>query len=809
MKDRPYQLTPLTAAIATVLYPAHAVVAQEAENPVLEEVLVTATMRETSLQVVPQSIMAFTGEELMRSNIQSLDDLVNALPSLAIVNSQPGRNDLVYRGISSGSGEYYTDNQTAVYLDDSSISLISQQPFPHVVDVERVESLAGPQGTMFGSASQTGTLRYITRKPNDEAVSGEIFAEINSTKNGDMGYEVNGWVNVPITEGLALRAVAYRVDDGGWIDNVPGTTYRGPTDIGPKFNTTNEDVVEEDFNTHTLTGGRIQAMWELSDGLKATLAFISEDSEDNGSWSSDPYYGDYEIVRFFDEYRTDKWNNVAFTVEADLGFASFLSVTSSFDRDIKYEWDRMDYMQWQTAYWAYYDGSPTGYYVLYNPQYTFGTTFNDQTQKRFSQEFRFTSQYESQFQWIFGLYYEDMQNEWYYGADNPQLMETVQWPYAQYWAYYYNYYGYNVEYPLPPTTVIYSETRDNQNEQYSVFGDVTWDITDKWRLVGGARWFKYDRYDKLKYQFPEGLPPWGGMDTGGAYVGTGKTSDTLFKGSVQYQLSDNKMLYALYSEGIRLGGFNSTRAANTGAVPLEYDPDKLLNYELGLKSQWMDNRLLLNVTGFHMSWKEFQSNVTLTDIAWWLSGTINAADAETTGVELETTFLFTENLSADLSVFYADSEWANDYWGPWQDPDDPEQSPWIQAGQDLVTSPKWKGRFGLYWTIPGLFGSDDVYVNYDISFQDDTWNSLDSSGNYDEEGKIPSWNVSNLQVGSHFGDGWTVTLVVRNLFDQKAISWLDNGGNYVPDFFGVDWNRNIRSYNRPRNIGLQVMKTWN
>jgi outer membrane receptor protein involved in Fe transport len=596
--------------------------------------------------------------------------------------------------------------------------------------------------------------------------------------------------------------VAYRVDDGGYIDNVPGRTYVDPVEGGPQFDPTNASVVEEDFNDYTLTGGRISALWEVSDEVRLSLAVITEDSETSGTWESDPAYGDFEVVRFFDEYKKDKWTNLAFTVEADLGFATFLSVTSSFDRDIAYEWDNMAYEQYKDSYWGYYYG-----YVLYNSQYTFGTTFNDQNQKRFSQEFRLTSQSDSKLQWMAGLYYEDLHDDWYYGADNPQMMETVMWPYAQYWAYYYNYYGYQVDYPIAPTTVGYSETLDRDNKQWSVFGEVSYDIGDKWRIIGGARWFKYDRYNFLQNQFPEGLPPWGTMDTDGITIGEGDTSDVLWKGSVQYQATDNAMFYFLFSQGLRLGGFNSLRAANSGSVPLEYDSDTMDNYEMGMKSMWLDGRLKLNMTLFRMEWGDFQQNIGGLEGAWWLTGTYNATDARTTGVELDTTMLFTQNFQMNFNVFYADAKWKDDFWYPWQDPTDPEQEPGILKGQALANSPDWKGFLGLYWTIPGLFNTEDVFVNYTFSFQSETANSLATARDLDPNGFIPSWNVSSLQIGTHLHNNWKINLVVRNLFDQKAISSLSRQ-DYLYEWFGQDWNRNVRTYNRPRSSGIQVSKDW-
>jgi outer membrane receptor protein involved in Fe transport len=801
MNDQAIRPTPLAAAIAAILYPIQPALAQEYDDPVLEEVLVTATLRETNLQVVPQSITAFSGADIERNNLQTLEDIVAALPSLNMVSFGPSQADLIFRGVSSGAFEYYLDSQVAVYLNDASITAPSQQPWPHMVDVDHMESLPGPQGTLFGSASQTGTVRIITNKPSTEGLAGGFFAELNTTKGGDPGYELNGWINFPILDSLALRAVAYHVEDGGWIDNVPGTAYRGPVEGGPQFDPSNADAVEDNYNEHTLTGGRISALWEISENWSTILTVITEDRSDDGAWESDPVLGDHEIIRFFDEYRDDQWTNVALTIEGDLGFATFISATSIFDRDIKYEWDRMAYHQFASSYWGYYYG-----YVLYNAQYTFGTTFNDQTQERFSQEFRLTSQSDSRFQWMAGMYYEDLQDEWYYGGNNPQIMETVSWPYAQYWAYYYNYYGYPVDYPIAPTTVNYSETLDRQTEQIAVFGELSYDFGEKWRVVGGARWFEYDRYNFLKNQFPEGLPPWGTMATDGETVGEGETSDILWKGSIQYQINEDMMTYFLYSQGFRLGGFNPPRAVATGLVPFEYDPDELDNYEFGLKSKWLDDRLLLNATLFYMEWSNYQQSYGDVDGLWWLRGTYNAANAETTGIELNSTFLFTDNLSLDFSIFWADPQWSGDFKQAWQDED---EEPEIRKGMTMPSSPQWKGWAALHWTIPGLFGTEEAFLNYSISFQDETWNSLTSVSDNDPEGLMPDWNVSNLQLGANLRNDWTVTFVVRNLFDQEAMSYLSNGSNYQSDWFGVDWNQNIRTYQRPRSFALQVRKNWN
>ena len=793
----PFKLTPLVAAIAAVLYPSQAAIAQDTEELVLEEVLVTATHRVLSLQVVPQSITAFTTVDIERNNLQSLEDLVRALPSLGLVNSQPGRNDLVYRGVSSGSQEFYTDSQVAVYLDETPIAAISQQPFPRMVDIERVESLPGPQGTLFGAASQTGTLRIITNKPNTDGVSGQVFGALSTTKGGDASYEANGWVNVPLGESFAIRAVGYYVKEGGYIDNVLHPTFVAPFEGGLQFDGDNAAVVENNYNDYKLTGGRISALWEMNDKWSATLAVISESGKSDGAWESDPSLGDFKVARFFDEFRDDEWTSYGLTIEGDLGFASLVSNTSYFDRKITYEWDNMYYEQWKDSFYGYYYGSG-----IYNSQYTYGTIFNDQNQNRFAQEIRLASQTESRFQWMIGLYYENSQDDWYYGSENPQLMETISWYYAQYYAYYYNSLGYPVAYPIPPTIVAYSNRLDREIKQTSIFGEVSFDLTDKWTVTGGARWFKYDRYHFTQNQYPEGLPPFGSADTNGIYISEGKTNDVLWKFSTQYHIDDSKMLYFLFSQGYRLGGSNSLRAALTGQVPLEYDPDTLNNYEIGLKSQWLDDRLLLNATVFLMQWDEYQQNSSSGIGAWWLRGTFNAADAKIPGVEINGTALFTENFSFTYSLIWSDAEWDDDFTFPDED--------MIVKGMPLPTSPKWKTFAALDWTFPGAFGTEDVFLRYDFSYQSKTWNTLQSIMDDDPNGIIDSWNVSNFQIGTHLENDWIVTLVVRNVFDQKAIAALyTTFPNEASDWFGTDFNKNKRVYNRPRSFGIQVRKSWN
>jgi outer membrane receptor protein involved in Fe transport len=202
------RMTPLAAAVFAVLYPGAAALAQQApsEGTKLEQVVVTATRRNENLQDVGQSITALSTEDIEKQAFQSLQDVIGALPSVSNVSALPGRTNVVMRGVSAGSDEYRLDSQVAIYLDDQPMTSISQQVDVRLIDIARIESLPGPQGTLFGSSSQSGTLRYITNKPDPAGLSGQFDADFGTTKGGEESYDVSGWVNIPVSDNIAVRA---------------------------------------------------------------------------------------------------------------------------------------------------------------------------------------------------------------------------------------------------------------------------------------------------------------------------------------------------------------------------------------------------------------------------------------------------------------------------------------------------------------------------------------------------------------------------------------------------------------------------
>ena len=348
-----FKLSPVAASVVAALLPAGAALAQDNATPAIDEIIVTATKRHMSIQDLAQSISALTAEDIEKQGLDSLEDIVAAMPSMTLAADLPGRNKIVFRGMNTGNDEYRTDSQASVYLDEIPMTAVSQQLSPRVVDMERIEILPGPQGTLFGASSQAGTMRYITNKPNSDGFSGSIDMSVSTTKGGDGSYDISGHVNIPVSDNFAIRAVGYTVDEGGWVDNVLGDSLNGFED--------NAAYVKENFNTWGVTGGRLAAKWDIGDNWSALASIITEESETKGNWDIDPAIGDELTTRFHDEFRLDDWTTYGLTITGDLGFAELTSASAWVDRTVTYEWDNHVYDSWKStaANYCSYPGYPS------------------------------------------------------------------------------------------------------------------------------------------------------------------------------------------------------------------------------------------------------------------------------------------------------------------------------------------------------------------------------------------------------------------------------------------------------------------
>lgn len=837
-----FSMTPLAAAVVAAMNPGSAALAQddpeEERSGGIDEIIVTATKRVMSIQDVPQSITAFSTAEIERRGMLDMADIASNLPSITLSSSRAGRNELVYRGISNG-GSWRLDSQVAMYLDEMPMTMSTTQLDPRMVDIERVESLPGPQGTLFGSSSQAGTLRVVTNKPKFDAFSGEVSAEVKSTQGGEESYDINAHVNIPISDNFAIRLVAYDIKEGGYIDNVYSTSphsvcaagapcdhdfaYYGGVDQDGHLNSATPDnagLEEDDYNDYEMSGARISALWNINEKWSALVTLMHQDSLTTGVWSSDTALGDYKVARFSDEWRKDKWTSTAFTIKGDLGFAEFSNSFGYAERDQSYQFDNTHYEAYHTRlkgqYWSAYYNYYYGYYAYnyydkYDTDYNGGIYRSLQEAERITNEIRLTSTTDSRFQWMVGAFYENNKDGWDDRGDIPNLNTTKHWRYTQWRTCDLEAQGFPVACPaIDPNNTWYNDSYARERTQLAVFGQVDYDLTEQLRVTVGARWFEYDRYVVNDRQWPPGLPVEAILlDGEGASIEDGTESDTSFKFGISYALDDDKMVYGLYSQGFRLGGRNNPKAVRVDFVPEFFKPDQLNNYEIGTKTEWLDNRLQVNATIFHMVWDDIQLSLGSSGSGlWWLRGQDNGGGGENTGGELDVLWQATDSLRLSLNAYVGDPHYTHDYITL-------EGELEMSAGTSMPDSSREKYTLALDYTFQDVMGGD-LWVRFDTYYQSPLYSALwradeanPASPNYVQGATfdVDSFTKSNFQVG-YDRETWNARLMVRNLTNERANTFTGSGTGYYGEYWGHTGFGESNNLARPRTISLKFTKSF-
>jgi len=794
--------TPLAQAVAIAIATTGVgidAIAQESTG-VIDEIIVTATKRELNLQDVPQSIQAFSSEQIERLGLDNMAEYVKAIPSLSTVTTVPGRNEVVFRGISTGTGAWRIDSGSAVYLGDIPMTSATQAVDPRTIDVQRIEALPGPQSTLFGASSQSGALRIIPNRPDTSDTYGSVDVSGSFMSEGDSSHKVEAVFNAALVEDkFAIRGAVFDTRTGGYVDNVLGENVFTPE--------TNEDVVEKDFNEWEQSGGRISALWNVSDKWDVELMYMNQSQTSQGDWKSDPNrdgVGDLEIVRFHKDIREDDWWIGAMTITGDLGFAELKLVSSVLDREIFYDFDNSVNGQIRSQrfltpdddlYWNY----------SYDTSFHAATAINDQTAERTTQELRLTSTGDSRMQWMVGAFYEKTEDKWDYVFDNVEnLSETG---FGWWW-------DMPNETYFPDTDEWYKEDYAATTKQVAVFGEIGFDLTDALSATVGARWFEYDRYREEVKQWPEGVV----YDTD---IYEGRDDDTLYKFSLNYNIDDDKMVYLLVSEGFRLGGFNS-RKTPSSKLPDRYGPDELVNNEVGLKSRWAGGRVQINASLYQMQWKDIQRGITDPE-DWTANGTVNMGDADITGFEANITLRPTDQLKIDASFALNDSELKQDIWlGDLIDLSQPDPDPDLEddqlgaKGQELAIAPSSQWWVGLEYTVPNMFGELDAWFRYDHTWRaemyHDWWNAMNHETGNGGRKYIDDGGEGSLQFSVYSENNWSFTLSVWNVWDDRNAQWIDSDYDgqlgATGRFPGVNKYVNMPNYNRPREFELRFVKQF-
>lgn len=767
----------------TMLAGVPAAVAQDADRTTtIDDVIVTAQKRDENLQDVPISIQALGGERLDQMGVSDFNDYVKLLPSVSYQTIAPGFSGVYMRGIASGGDGNHSGSlpSVGVYLDEQPVTTIQGPLDVNVYDMNRVEALAGPQGTLYGASSQAGTIRLITNKPDFSRRYGQVDVEANSVAHGGVGGSVEGFVNLPISDRIAARVVGWYRQDAGYIDNVPGTlTF--PTS-GATIN--NASRVEDDYNDSTVIGGRAALRIDLDDTWTATASLMGQSADSDGNWSYDPAKGDLKASHFYPETLEDRWYQAALTVTGRVGNWDLVYAGAYMNRDDEIQQDYSDYsffydtLAGYGAYWTDDAGTP-----LDNPSQYIQAT--DQY-RRNSHEIRLSSPSDGRLRAVAGVFYQQQTHdiEQKYRIDGlagpggavPSLEVTGQ----------------------PDTLWLTQQVREDDDA--AVFGELAYDLTDRLTLTGGLRLFRAENSLRGFFGFGPGYSAT--LGEGSCFSGpilpdspctnldkSVEESGSTHRVNLTYEIDEDRMVYATWSTGYRPGGIN-----RRGSLP-PYESDFLTNYEMGWKTTWMDGSLRWNGAVYALQWEDFQFSILgsngLTEIK-------NAAQARVMGAESDVVWRVTPDLTLSGAMAYTDAELSENYCGflaPDGSPETNCPSPQSPEGTELPVTPRLKANMTARYEFP--VGSLDGFLQGSLVYVGENWTDL----RLIERaiiGEQPAYTTADLSAGVS-SDVWSATFAVSNLTDERASLY-----RYAQCAEQVCGARTYIVPNRPRMISIRL-----
>ena len=757
------------------------------DEEIAEEIIVTAQKRATSLQDVPFSVAALTNEDIKESGATSIVEIARNVPGLYIADLGPGQSQVAIRGISAGQvirDQPGVKESVGIYLDESPISVALFTPDLDLYDLDRIEVLRGPQGTLFGAGSSSGTVRYITAQPNIGKFGGSLDLTVSNTTDGEAGGSLRGALNVPLGEKTAMRAVAYRSELPGFIDShYPNRSVR------------------EDVNGGSRTGGRLAFRIEATENITITPRVVYQKLETDGYPRIDFYNilgntytttqpqidpGERGQVTQLGEGLTDEFTMGDVKLEFGFGNVGLTSVSTYIDRQVEVI---RDASQLTGSVTAQVGGTPA--------QVRLNSPLVDETDLQvISQELRLGSSGEGPFQWLVGAFYQSADRDY---------SQTLPTP------------GYDAILPrgtgAPVDTPYYSRLTYDFS-QFAAFGEATWRFNPQWALTGGLRYYNFDedRVITIAGAFAD-LPH---FDELGSTSSDGVSPRVI----LAFSPSKNIQLTAQVARGFRLGGINDPLNATLcqgndidvyGGHPT-WDDEKVTNYEIGAKTRFANGRVTLNGAVFMSKIDGLQ---VVADAGSCSSRIILNADAESKGAEVELFVRPDQHWDLGLSATYADAQITKS-----QLDDTGYPISGIRDGNRLPTSPQLQAVATLAYNW-ALTASLDSYVRLTAQHVGSSFTQLaDQEPNFglitngtvprgaaalinfggvpantdiDFDPELPSYDIANLRWGIRT-DRWEGGLFVNNLFDERA-------------FLSVDRERGRRARvgyltNPPRTIGV-------
>ena len=804
---------PLASALVAAMPAAHA--QQAPGGDTLQTVVVTAEKVQENLQSVPISVEAFDNRKLTQLGITNMDDYVELSPAVTYMRSQgegdnggPGSAIVYIRGVVSGGDGNHSGSEPSVgiYLDEQPVTTITGALPLHIYDVNRVEVLEGPQGTLFGASSEAGTVRLITNKPDPTRFAAGFNVQGNKIDHGGTGDVVEGFVNLPLSDKAAIRLVGWQEHDGGYINNVAGTDANAcitdgvrtfPTwalsasGVGPGGGTgqctpaapngagANNKTPRRNGNNKTVetTPGRNADRFDLGDNWTVSPTFQGQSDTTRGFFGYDPAMGNLEVAHFGPESSHDTWTQSTLTIEGKVSNFDIVYAGGYVKRNQHTIADYSDYsefydkMNGSGASYVGNDGNP-----IMPQQFVIGAGDFEM----WSQELRMTTPLDRPVHATVGLFMQrQMHNIW-----QNYTMPGYGWTSV----YGGNPAGFGYLAPndfsvrgYPNTIWLTDEQRVDRDR--AAFAELTYDITQQLSVTAGVRFYKYDNSLIGFYGFNDTFSKSEGVATCAVpHVSIVKNSpctdlnarisDTghVPRVNVTYKLTPDKMIYATYSKGFRPGGVNRIG----GNVP--YAADFLINYEVGWKTQWFGNTVRWNGALFWEDWKNFQFSFlganSVTEIA-------NGGAARIKGIENNVEWLVSSNLLLSADFTFINPVLTENYCGTIGVTDCPDQvtpgnylpggeiiGPIAPAGANLPIAPKFKGNIIARYSLPTM-GNWKPYGQVTAMYQTLTSQVL-RADQAAVVGNLPAYALVNLRLGVDGLNGMHMDFFVNNLTNRLA-----------------------------------------
>jgi len=763
---------------------AHAESPALVDNPSpIDEIVVTAQKRTSTIQTTPISITAVTGEDLLARGVASLAALAQGTPGVSLKSEGPSQTEIEMRGMTSSGGNSAT---VGFYLDDIPLVGPASAQNGHVVidpdlyDLSRIEILRGPQGTLFGSGSMGGTVRLITNQPNVSEFQSTVQSVLSGTDGGGFNHKDSLMVNLPLIDHtLALRVVGTEDYTSGWIDRIVVNPFpiAGGNPVGTVRGAVQNAPIEKQYpgsNAYQTYAARVTLLWKPTENLSVTPSFFHTASTQNGISAYDSAPGTEAHYQPFDiaEPLTDSLT--AYSLNVNYSFASF-DLTSSTAR-----WTRNS-VQVEEASEAFNNPlegiTYNSNYGLPNPGF-YGPTgsgpehgIEDDPSHQFSEELRLASTGSGRASWVAGLYYSDYYSLWTFNGTTPNFSSYMDL-------------GTLAPATTPKWFDAYSPTT---LKQYAGFGDVTYALTDELKVDVGARVNHYD------YRFSSCISGWGSGNGAATPSCSGliALSSTSFnpKFNLAYTFSADLMAYATVSTGFRPGGGNAvyptTGAAWGGAFqqqgytsgkwPSTYEPDRVVSYELGEKARLFDRRLTVNASIYYEDWRHVQLEAYPNDWALNINGNyvhIYGADIDVLA-DLGAGFQF--EIAAGYLYQYLDG---GPHWVIQPIHKMPEVAPVSGTAALSYSRP-----LGSSYTFTARLESSYTGPRYSIFFSD----PYEFTGTYRQ---LPAYDLINVRAGVKFHDKWSATAFVNNLTNKHAqLESMFTENEPQPSFTRIETNQ--------------------